>query len=490
MRKLDKMKTNGIIQLYPMLRLAIFLIIGILFGREYVTLIAPSVWMVTLLGSFVITCLFSFIRWKTMIRIQMAQLQSFMLLLSLVFLGAYDSTSSIAAQPELPDSLMEYRAVVISRPLAYGKVDICNMMIVDGPMVGSEVRASLYGVKERIGDGVEFEGRLEPPYYVGGHPQVFVPYWKTRNVKLSLEELSYWQRTKIAALCLRDRLIGNVNNQDDAIVVAMSLGDKSMLSKDTRDLYASVGCSHILAISGTHMAIIYGILLMIFGHRQRWWKELLVLLAIWAFTIISGFGPSIVRSAMMITIYSIINLLQRQKLSLNTIGLTAFVMLLFHPLSLFDIGWQMSFMAVLGIILMNMLVGKIHTSYRVLDWVIGIALVSLSAQIMTAPLSIYYFHQFASYFLFTNFVVIPIVTVVLYIAVLSLISPLVWLHQIADYMVHEMNLVLQVISKWPGASITGLYMSSIQVIGVYIALFALIALAFKIKSISCTNIRR
>jgi len=103
---------------------------------------------------------------------------------------------------------------------------------------------------------------------------------------------------------------------------------------------------------------------------------------------------------------------------------------------------------------------------------------------MTAPLSIYYFHQFASYFLLTNFIVIPIVTVVLYLAVLSLIFSLVWLHQIADYMVHEMNLILQVISKWPDANITGLYLSTLQLISVYVAIFALIALAFRVKNIS------
>ena len=187
---------------------------------------------------------------------------------------------------------------------------------------------------------------------------------------------------------------------------------------------------------------------------------------------------------MMITIYNIVNLLQRQKFSLNTIGLAAFVMLLFHPLDLFDISWQMSFLAVLGIILMNLLMGEIHTSYCLLNWIIGLTLVSLSAQMMTAPLSIYYFHQFASYFLLTNFIVIPIVTVVLYLAVLSLIFSLVWLHQIADYMVHEMNLILQVISKWPDANITGLYLSTLQLISVYVAIFALIALAFRVKNIS------
>lgn len=478
------MKTNGVIQLYPMLRLAIFLIIGIILGREYTNIITTFVWLTAVLSSLMITWLLSCLRWKMTRKIQIAQLQTSMILLSVVFLGAYNSSSTISAQPQLPDSLMEYRAVVVSRPLTHGKVEICNMMIVDGPMTGCEIRGSLYGLKERIGDGIEFEGRLEPPYYVGGKPQVFVPYWKTRNVKLSLDNLSYWQRTKIVALGLRDRLIGNVDNQDEAIVAAMTLGDKSMLNKETRDLYASVGCSHILAISGTHMAVIYGILLLIFGRRQRWWKELLILLAIWSFVMISGGGSSVIRSAMMITIYNIVNLLQRQKFSLNTIGLAAFVMLLFHPLDLFDISWQMSFLAVLGIILMNLLMGEIHTPYCLLNWIIGLTLVSLSAQMMTAPLSIYYFHQFASYFLLTNFIVIPIVTVVLYLAVLSLIFSLVWLHQIADYMVHEMNLMLQVISKWPSANITGLYLSTLQLISVYVAIFALIALAFRVKNIS------
>ena len=137
-----------------------------------------------------------------------------------------------------------------------------------------------------------------------------------------------------------------------AVVSAMALGDKSALTKELRETYSKTGASHILALSGLHLGIIYALLsMLVVGRRWQMITQVAIILSIWAFVFLVGMSASVVRSAVMLTVYALLAIGHRHKMSVNTLAFTAIVMLLVTPKALFDVGFQMSFMAVFSILM-------------------------------------------------------------------------------------------------------------------------------------------
>ena len=185
----------------------------------------------------------------------------------------------------------------------------------------------------------------------------FVFWNRWRKVELDLSPLSRLDRTALAALQMRQSMLHRYEHlgfDDDrlAVAIAMTLGDKSRLTNDLREVYSISGASHVLALSGLHIGIIYALMVLVVGYRRLGWlREVVVILGIWAYAFFTGLSPSVVRAAVMITVYSIVSLANRDRMSLNTLALTAIIMLVWNPLYLYDVGFQMSFMAVLFILL-------------------------------------------------------------------------------------------------------------------------------------------
>lgn len=237
------------------------------------------------------------------------------------------------------------------------------------------------------------------------------------------------------------------------IVAAMTLGEKKSISKEVRKTFSASGGAHILALSGMHLGILFMILTFLLPTK-RWPKisVLTELFAIWAFVFLIGFQPSLVRAALMLTIYSIAKMLSRNTRSLDVLAVTAALLLVISPQWLFDVGFQMSFAAVTGILL---LYGQIFrfltyrekesgqpsvwiTCRRVFsDGIVGLVVISLTAQLGVAPLVAYYFGNFPTYFLLTNFIVTPAAFLIIALAIgllmgLPLQEPLTavvqWMH--------------------------------------------------------------
>ena len=195
------------------------------------------------------------------------------------------------------------------------------------------------------------------------------------------------------------------------IVAAMTLGEKKGISKEVRKTFSASGGAHILALSE--------------------------LFAIWAFVFLIGFQPSLVRAALMLTIYSIAKMLSRNTRSMDVLAVTAALLLVISPQWLFDVGFQMSFAAVTGILL---LYGPIFrfltyrekesgqpsvwiTCRRVFsDGIVGLVVISLTAQLGVAPLVAYYFGNFPTYFLLTNFIVTPAAFLIIALAIGMLVG--------------------------------------------------------------------
>ena len=261
-----------------------------------------------------------------------------------------------------------------------------------------------------------------------------------------------------------------------AVVAAMTLGDKSQLTNELRKTYAITGASHILALSGLHLGIIYTLLSLLLS-RRRWWivSQVVIIVCIWLYVFLVGMTVSVVRSAVMITVYALLSLGHRDKMSVNTLAFATIVMLLFNPLSLFDVGFQLSFLAVLAILLFYPLFEGVWPQpflmdHRVFKWLWTMLSVSCAAQIGVAPLIVYYFGRFSCFFLLTNLLVVPAATLILYLSLVVLLIPS--LAYLLIYMVDTLNHLLTWVATLPGVSIEGLHPTLLQVSMVYVIIMA------------------
>lgn len=266
----------------------------------------------------------------------------------------------------------------------------------------------------------------------------------------------------------------SVDKEGYAMVAAMTLGDKSALSTEVRDIFNITGAGHILAISGLHLGILYMMVsLLVRGLRLRIITQILTILLVWVFAFLVGMTPSVIRSATMLTIYGILSLGYRQKMSINVLAFTAIILLVIKPQSLFDISFQMSFLAVLAILLFfpllnNMFSERWLMEHRLLRWLWGMTALSLSAQIGVAPLIAFYFHRFSTYFLLSNFIVIPCAYLILTGGILIFLTHLSFLATVLAVVVAFMRNTLNGIATLPYASIEGLYPTMAQTILTYV----------------------
>ena len=198
-----------------------------------------------------------------------------------------------------------------------------------------------------------------------------------------------------------------------AIISSMLLGDRTELSQELNQSYIATGVVHILSISGLHVMMIYMILQFVLQpllklKNGRKIRIIISLIFIWIFAFYVELQPPVFRSALMISIYYISELLNRPKNIYHTLSLSAFVILIFQPNFLFDVGFQLSFSAVFFIVWLNPIFEhfwKVKNSF--LKKIKIMIETSLSAQLGTLPISVLYFNQFSGLFLFGNLVLIP-----------------------------------------------------------------------------------
>ena len=306
------------------------------------------------------------------------------------------------------------------------------------------------------------------------------------------QEITRIERSKAFFMEQREKLLerysdNGIDGDAYAVLSAMTLGDKSALTRDLKDTYSVSGASHVLALSGLHLGIIY-MLLSLFLPSRRWpaLSQLIIILAIWAFVLLVGMSVSVVRSAVMLTIYGLLSIGYRDKMSINVLSFTAIAMLMWNPLWLFDVGFQMSFMAVFAILLFMPLFDDVFSAEYLMEhrWVKrlwGVVAVSFSAQLGVAPLIAFYFGRFSTYFLLTNFIVVPAAMIILWLSIVVLVFPS--LAYLLLYIVQFVNAALLRITIIPGASIDGLHPSVTQVILIYVLIFCIYLFIEKIKPI-------
>lgn len=219
-------------------------------------------------------------------------------------------------------------------------------------------------------------------------------------------------------------------NKEQGLAEAMLIGYKDDLDKNLLQSYTNTGVVHVIAVSGMHLALLYWLLNLLFAPLLRrkstqWLHAVLVLALLWFFAFITGGAASIVRAAVMFTFITVGKQINRNASVYNILAASAFCQLCYNPYWLWDVGFQLSYTAVLSIVVFyKPIYNVLFIKNKILDAIWQLAAVSVAAQILTTPIALYYFHQFPVYFLLSNLVVVPVSTVVLVATlVLVLLSP-------------------------------------------------------------------
>ena len=278
-----------------------------------------------------------------------------------------------------------------------------------------------------------------------------------------------------------------------SVASALILGYRAELDKELMSAYAGAGATHVLAVSGLHVGIVYVILnfLLKFMDKKRSTKitkTVLLVFLLFGYAGLTGLSASVFRAATMFSFVAIGKVLKRDTNIFNTLAASAFCLIAYDPMIIMQVGFQLSYAAVIGIVLIQPRLFKLYAfNNRLLDWAWSITCVSIAAQIATFPLGLLYFHQFPNLFLVSNLLVIPAAAIILYIGfslfVLSFWEPTLKLCGfILDRIIYGLNWVVVKIESIPYSVLTGIDISTLETLMIYfIIATTLIFISLKIR---------
>ncbi|RYZ96602.1 MAG: ComEC family competence protein [Sphingobacteriaceae bacterium] len=292
------------------------------------------------------------------------------------------------------------------------------------------------------------------------------------------------------ALRLRQTLVNklkaNIRNPDAAAVAStLILGYKAELSSEVLQAYSKTGTIHVLSVSGAHVGLVYLVLTFLLGFLNRCKhgrviRAVIIISLVWFYALLTGFSPPVCRAAVMLSLIITGKTYNRYINSLNILAFSAFMLLLFDPLLLTDVGFQLSYLAVAGLIILQPIIYRqIVIKNKWLDklWIMCSA--SIAAQVITLPLSAYYFHQVPVYFLVSNlFILVPSALMmcggILYLFLPETFILSKWLGYGLEQLIIFTNKTLGYIEHAPLSSINKVWLTPAE----YLLLYGIIVCAF------------
>lgn len=479
------------LKVYPILRLAIFLSAGIFFGDKFTGLFS-----VENLSFVIWVCVFLLV--FGVLKVSYAGRWLFGAWAScIMFLIGWFSAESEwhSLKNDWPSGKQAYRAVVLDVPLEKEKSMQCKVEVDNLNVQLSLFKDSLsstLGIGDELmlyteiqspknqGNPYEFDyARYLYHHQISGTAYAYSGNWVKKGCR---PILSFKQK----ALLFREKVIERMkawgmDNEHLSVVSALTLGCKRELDDEVRDVYSIAGISHVLALSGMHIGIIWAVLGFLlrpiaFNRWGKWIKWFISTSLLWIFAFVVGLEASVVRAVIMCMLMELAKLTGAKALSLNTLAIAAVLMLLYRPLYLFDVGFQLSFVAVASIVLFFPLLFRLFRGRgRLVRFIGGIMCVSVAAQLGTAPLVMYYFSNFSAYFLLTNLVAAILVPVIIVgTCVTMLVSPfpmlLNWMKLLLTKIVQILNGTAHWVSELPYASFSISSVSSVEIILSYVFL--------------------
>ena len=285
-----------------------------------------------------------------------------------------------------------------------------------------------------------------------------------------------------------------VHGDDErAIAIALVLGVTDGIDNDLQNAYAASGAMHVLAVSGMHVGIIYAIILFLLKplNKYRWSKwvvAIISLILLWAFAFVTGLSPSVLRAVTMFSFIAFARPFGRQTNIYNTLAASVFVLLIINPYLIMSVGFQLSYLAVLGIVYLQRPIYNLWEIENAIgDWVWKITCISIAAQVATFALGLFYFHQFPTYFLISNLFVIPLSTLVLVVGIflllISFLSPIAsFTAIILEWLIKALNWTVFKTEALPFSLVNNIHITALQcwlLIGILLALI----LVFEFRSV-------
>jgi competence protein ComEC len=277
-----------------------------------------------------------------------------------------------------------------------------------------------------------------------------------------------------------------IDGDNFAVLRALIIGDKQLLSEELIKSYSTAGAMHVLAVSGLHVGLVFivlNFLLRPLGKRRTGmiFKTVLIIFGLFLYVSLAAFAPSVCRACVMLTFVLIGNTLGKKTNIYNSLAASALFLLCINPYSIFEVGFQLSYCAVIAIVYFQPIMYRaIYIRNKILNYIFSLATVSISAQMGTSCLTIFYFHNFPNYFLITNILIIPLVTVIMFAVAATLILqpvPVIGMltGKFLDICVSLANGVTKHIEQLPYSLTENMYINVTQTL---IMLAAVIAIAF------------
>jgi competence protein ComEC len=287
-----------------------------------------------------------------------------------------------------------------------------------------------------------------------------------------------------------------INDDNFAVLRALIIGDKELLSDELLDSYSTSGVMHVLAVSGLHVGLVYAVLLFLMrplGKRRygKFIRAIIIFVGLWIYASLAAFSPSVCRACVMFSFVLFGNAFGRKVNIYNSLAASALFLLIINPYNIFEVGFQLSYCAVIAIVYFQPFMYKtVYIRNKFLNYIFGLATVSIAAQIGTSAISIFYFHSFPNYFIITNVLIIPLVTLIMFtVAATFMLS---WIPVIGaligkflDICVSLSNEITKHVEILPYSLSENIYVSSLQIA---VAIVAITLLAFYIEFRNRKNI--
>ncbi|MCX7862049.1 MAG: competence protein ComEC family protein [Bacteroidales bacterium] len=398
----------------------------------------------------------------------------------------------VAKQPEIKEkfvkAIINIDAIKIKNQwektdgnsLVYLEKDSRSMLLQAGDEILFNAKLN---IPENFGNPNEFDYKNYLLYHlINTTGKIKAKDWLVINKSKQLSVLIFAEKCRNYFLGLLRKM--NLSDDVFAITSAIVLGYKNDIDAEIQQAYASAGATHILAVSGLHVGVVYLVISFMLSFLKRnkylfWIHLIVVLLFLWFYALVTGLSPSVLRATTMFSFVAIARSIKRKTNIYNTISASALFLLMFNPFQLFEIGFQLSYMAVLGIVYFQpKFKNLLYVKNKMLDNVWSLICVTLAAQLVTTPLSLYYFHQFPVYFLLSGIVLVPLVSLVIYNALL--LFTFSWLPIVAQYiafplqeLVTFMNDFTIFIEQLPYSVIQPIFMSFLLLILSYAFILSL-----------------
>jgi competence protein ComEC len=338
--------------------------------------------------------------------------------------------------------------------------------------------------------GPENPNAFNPAAYFALSDVYHQTYVRSKNTKrigqhkgnIAYQLLIDWR--KYLSSVFERHLSGSPNEK--AVASALVLGVRSEFSSDLKNAYADTGATHVLSVSGLHVGLVAGLLGWLIKRIKRKkmdrfsQREIAILLAfIWFYVLLTGASASVLRSGLMFSFVILATLVRRKISVYNSLASSAFALLCLEPKFLYDIGFQLSYLALFGIVFFHPYIYKLlFFKNKFADWAWNLTAVGFAAQLATLPLGLYYFHQFPTYFWLSGLAVIPLSTVALYSGIALLVCD--WipvLGYLAGWLTYcsiaIMNACIFAIQSLPFAVISGFWLGLSEMLLLYTAIFAM-----------------